>query len=152
MVKLLVIYPIGDVVEHTFPSFSMDPKADALDADVCAEVVEDGVPEEFKFVDKFYDEDKDLSYFVYGNLEGEAGTENKYEFPPPLDTTLFFGSVVIVGFSEQDESFVSISSPAWDDLCIDLVQGFANTAEDDSEEEESDVEEPEDEEEDEEEY
>ena len=27
---------------------------------------------------------------MYGKLDGKANTENKYDFPPPVDTKLFF--------------------------------------------------------------
>lgn len=27
---------------------------------------------------------------LYGKTEGKANTENKYDFPPPVDNTLFF--------------------------------------------------------------
>ncbi len=29
---------------------------------------------------------------MYGKLDGKANMENKYDFPPPVDTKLFFGS------------------------------------------------------------
>jgi hypothetical protein len=32
---------------------------------------------------------------VYAKTNGTAGTENKYDFPPPIDTVLFFGDVII---------------------------------------------------------
>jgi len=35
---------------------------------------------------------KEKSYIisVYGKTNGRANSENKYEFPPPIDNTLFF--------------------------------------------------------------
>ena len=35
---------------------------------------------------------------VYGKISGKAGQENKYEFPPPIDTLLFFGGCVLTNF------------------------------------------------------
>ena len=32
---------------------------------------------------------------VYARTSGNAGTENKYDFPPPIDTVLYFGDVII---------------------------------------------------------
>jgi len=32
---------------------------------------------------------------LYGRTTGTAGTENKYDFPPPMDTILFLGDVII---------------------------------------------------------
>ena len=33
---------------------------------------------------------------VYGKKEGRANQENKYEFPPPIDNVLFFGSCILI--------------------------------------------------------
>jgi len=33
---------------------------------------------------------------VYGKKNGKANTENKYDFPPPLDNTLIFGNCIIL--------------------------------------------------------
>ena len=40
----------------------------------------------------------DLTYIVslYGKDTGKAMSENKYDFPPPCDTTLLFGNCVLV--------------------------------------------------------
>lgn len=32
---------------------------------------------------------------LYGRTTGIAGTENKYDFPPPMDNVLFFGDVIL---------------------------------------------------------
>jgi len=34
---------------------------------------------------------------LFGKKEGKANTENKYDFPPPVDKELFFGSCALVG-------------------------------------------------------
>jgi hypothetical protein len=41
---------------------------------------------------------KDTSFTVsvYGKTTGRANQENKYEFPPPIDNTLFFGNCLLV--------------------------------------------------------
>ncbi len=40
---------------------------------------------------------KEYKVRVYGKTNGRANTENKYDFPPPIDNVLFFGSCAIVG-------------------------------------------------------
>jgi hypothetical protein len=35
-------------------------------------------------------------YELYGKRIGKAGTENTYEFPPPVDAELFFGTLCII--------------------------------------------------------
>ena len=39
---------------------------------------------------------------VYGKTEGRAGSENKSELPPPVDSTLFFGNIAIVAYMGAD--------------------------------------------------
>mgnify|MGYP001326724808 CR=1 FL=1 len=53
-------------------------------------------------------------YQVYGKKNGRANTENKYDFPPPIDTLLLFGTVCIL--KKQDEDFVSLTKEEWDKI------------------------------------
>ena len=39
---------------------------------------------------------------VYGKTDGKANMENKYDFPPPIDNTLFFGSCIIICYVVKD--------------------------------------------------
>ena len=43
---------------------------------------------------------------VYAKTDGRANTENKYDFPPPVDNTLFFGTCAVI--SEIKDSQTSI--------------------------------------------
>jgi len=79
---------------------------------------------------------KSFSVSIYGKLNGRAGQENKYEFPPPIDTTLFFGSCVIV--NKKDGEPVSISKEEWNAVYQHLYGGFEDIGDEDSEEEETD--------------
>jgi len=36
---------------------------------------------------------------LYAKKRGKAGTENKYEFPPPVDSALYFGDCLLVNTS-----------------------------------------------------
>ena len=36
---------------------------------------------------------------LFAKTEGKANTENKYDFPPPVDTKLFFGACALVFYS-----------------------------------------------------
>lgn len=40
--------------------------------------------------------DGDVVISLYGYSDGEAGDENKHELPPPVDSKLFFGDLVLV--------------------------------------------------------
>ena len=82
---------------------------------------------------------------LFAKTEGKANTENKYDFPPPVDTTLFFGNCVLVSSVKKDDgSFgvVSLSVEQWDKMYEKLFGGFedlaATCAEDEAEEDELD--------------
>lgn len=79
-----------------------------------------------------------LSISVYGKTNGRAGQENKYEMPPPIDNTLFFGSLVLVCM-DKDDNVVSIESKKWEKIYEALYGGFEDigSSEDD---EDSDLE------------
>ena len=78
---------------------------------------------------------------VYGKTEGRANHENKYDFPPPIDTTLFFGSCAVVALVKNTEdSFVytNLTLEMWAKFYDKLFGGFedlAATAKEDEEEE-----------------
>ena len=75
---------------------------------------------------------------VYAKSKGRAGQENKYDFPPPIDTTLFFGNAVIVRWSSPEKTTpMSLTTEQWDIVYEELFGGFENlddTAEADEEE------------------
>jgi hypothetical protein len=79
---------------------------------------------------------KTFSISLYGKLNGRAGQENKYEFPPPIDNTLFFGSCVIVNKENGQPS--NISKEEWNSVYEHLYGGFEDIGDEDSEEEETD--------------
>ena len=39
---------------------------------------------------------------LYGKEEGKANMENKYDFPPPVDKKLYFGSCALVGLTKDE--------------------------------------------------
>ena len=56
---------------------------------------------------------------VYAKLEGRSNNENKYDFPPPIDKLLFYGSCAIVAKKKTDEGivdFVDLSVEMWEKL------------------------------------
>jgi hypothetical protein len=70
---------------------------------------------------------------LYGKLAGKAGKENKYEFPPPIDTELYFGKCAIVN-KDGD-----ISVAEWGRIYEKLYGGFDDIDEEDSDEDEEDL-------------
>lgn len=66
----------------------------------------------------------DISVTVYGKTAGKAGQENKYEFPPPIDSVLFFGGCVLVAKSETDDSIIDLRVSSWNKIYEILMGGF----------------------------
>lgn len=79
---------------------------------------------------------KSYNIFVYGKTNGRANSENKYEFPPPIDNTLFFGNCVVV--NKSNNTPVSITCDEWDEIYEYLYGGFEDLGDEDSEEDEDD--------------
>jgi len=80
--------------------------------------------------------DKSYCVSVYGKITGKANQENKYDFPPPIDNTLFFGNCIIV--NKKNEKPVSITSDEWDSVYDYLFGGFEELGDEDSEDEDED--------------
>jgi len=76
---------------------------------------------------------------MYGKLNGKANMENKYDFPPPIDNNLYFGSCALVGMIKDNTNFnINLSVDLWDKIYEKLFGGFENlavTCNDDDEEE-----------------
>ena len=73
---------------------------------------------------------KKYSVSLYGKTNGRAGQENKYELPPPMDNTLFFGSCVLV--NKIDGKVESISKSEWNTVYDFLYGGFEDIGDEDS--------------------
>ena len=80
---------------------------------------------------------------VFAKTEGRPNSENKYDFPPPIDTKLFFGNCAIVAKIRNDDgtiSFTNLSLEMWERMYEKLFGGFedltSTAAEDENEEDE----------------
>ena len=65
-----------------------------------------------------------ITVSVYGKKAGKAGQENKYEFPPPIDSVLFFGGCVLVAESEVEGSICDLRISSWNKIYDTLMGGF----------------------------
>lgn len=78
---------------------------------------------------------------VFAKDNGKANSENKYDFPPPIDTKLFYGSCAIIGQikNENDtKSYVNLNIAFWNKIYEKLFGGFedlTSSAKEDEEEE-----------------
>lgn len=78
---------------------------------------------------------------VFAKTDGRPNSENKYDFPPPIDTKLFFGSCAILAYLKKDDgtkSYTDLTLQLWNKIYEKLFGGFedlAATAKEDEEEE-----------------
>jgi hypothetical protein len=78
---------------------------------------------------------------VFAKADGRANSENKYDFPPPIDTKLFYGSCAIIAQVKKDDGskcYVNLTLQTWNKIYEKLFGGFedlAATAKEDEEEE-----------------
>lgn len=64
---------------------------------------------------------------VYAKTDGKANCENKYDFPPPIDSTLFFGNCIIVA-TDYENNLVDLSLQLWNSIYEKLFGGFEDLA------------------------
>jgi hypothetical protein len=79
---------------------------------------------------------------LFGKTNGKAGTENKYEFPPPVDKVLYFGTCALVCKDAETSAYMSLSIDLWKKIYNKLMGGFYDIDDDDEEmiyEDEDDV-------------
>jgi len=78
---------------------------------------------------------------LYAKMDGRANSENKYDFPPPVDTKLFYGSCALVGQIKNADGtkvFTNLTLGIWNKIYEKLFGGFEDlvaTAKEDEEEE-----------------
>ncbi len=80
---------------------------------------------------------------LFAKIEGRPNSENKYDFPPPIDTKLFYGSCAIVGKlkptnGSNEHNYENLTIPIWTKIYEKLFGGFEDldaTAKEDEEEE-----------------
>lgn len=77
----------------------------------------------------------DTKYTVelWAKDNGKANTENKYDFPPPVDTELYFGTCCLIRLDEE-ENIINLTVDEWNKIYEALFGGFEDI---DSEEEPS---------------
>ena len=61
---------------------------------------------------------------LYGKKNGRANSENKYELPRPIDAELYFGNLLLIGFDQESNEYIDITSEKWNIIYEDLMGGF----------------------------
>jgi hypothetical protein len=76
---------------------------------------------------------------LFAKNEGKANTENKYDLPPPVDNTLFFGNMLLMR-KDEDNQWSDLSTEEWEKIYEKLFGGFEDlnqtAVEDEGEEDE----------------
>lgn len=72
---------------------------------------------------------------LWGKENGRAGSENKYDFPPPVDKVLLFGNCALIRTDDSD-NLMDLKKPNWKKIYEKLFGGFDDL--DDNEEESED--------------
>lgn len=85
-------------------------------------------------------DNKQNTISVYGKTNGKAGQENKYDFPPPIDSVLFFGGCVLIKMG-NDSMIQDLRITDWNIIYDKLMGGFDDLDgnEEEEEEEEEDI-------------
>jgi len=72
------------------------------------------------------------SISLYARDNGKATTENKYDFPPPVDNILYFGCIALVAYniesSDKGNVMVDLTVEEWGKFYEELFGGFENLA------------------------
>ena len=79
----------------------------------------------------------DQNISLYAKTTGRAGQENKYDFPPPVDTKLFFGTCILVG-KNSDGTPVDLCEDDWEEIYEFLFGGFEDIGSEDSDDDDED--------------
>jgi hypothetical protein len=80
--------------------------------------------------------DTEYKLEIYGKITGRANTENKYEFPPPIDNVLFFGSCAAVLY--VNDKMTDMGTQEFKDIMDHLYGGYSDIGDSDEDEDEDD--------------
>ena len=75
-------------------------------------------------------DNKKYEIALYGKDNGRAGKENKYEMPTPIDSSLYFGTCVLINKDGE------LTLPEWEKIYEYLYGGFEDIGSEDSEDSE----------------
>ena len=78
-------------------------------------------------------EEETFNIELWAKNNARANTENKYDFPPPIDNELYFGTCALLRV-DDDENIIDLTTEVWEKVYEFLFGGFEDL---DSEEEPS---------------
>ena len=68
---------------------------------------------------------------IYGWADGPSGKENKHEIPPPYDTNLYFGDLLVV--YSNGNNLINFTKNDYNKFFEDMYGGFEDIGDTDSE-------------------
>jgi len=85
--------------------------------------------------------DSPITVELWARSDGQANKENKYDFPPPVDSDLFFGNCALL-LRDSNMKIIDLTIDKWNKIYEHLFGGFETLADnaDDDEEEEDELE------------
>ena len=75
---------------------------------------------------------------LYAKNSGRANNENKYDFPPPIDKELYFGSCILFA-QDLENKYIDLKKSEWEKIYEKLFGGFENLDNFNDEEEEDEL-------------
>lgn len=63
---------------------------------------------------------------IWSRNDGKANTENKYDFPPPIDKDLYFGNCAILQIDIKTKKYKNLTKDIWDKVYEKLFGNFEN--------------------------
>ena len=136
-VKIIIVTKSGALNEEIVKNISSDEECIQKTYKKCC----------FKKVDNFIlqceftrPDIKTTQIKVFGKKTGRAMCENTYEFPPPLDKTLLFGSCCLIAYNKLTNKYEDLSKIEWINIYEKLFGGFEDLMNTDDEESEDELE------------
>ena len=85
--------------------------------------------------------DGPITVELWARSDGKANQENKYDFPPPVDSDLFFGNCALL-LRDSNMKIIDLTIDKWNKIYEHLFGGFETLADnaDEDEEEEDELE------------
>lgn len=138
-VKIIIIEKNGNVKEMEIKNFKEDELFKKCGFKKCEDFLKHHEWNNIKIDGNKY------SILMYGKTDGRANSENKYDFPPPIDNKLFFGNCALVAKIKKEKenyNYTNLTLNLWNKIYEKLFGGFedltTNAVNDEEEEDELD--------------
>jgi len=130
MTNILIIEKSGSIKELNIKSYNKDELYKKAGFKVT-----DGFSVQTKWSVEIDSEKHNI--LLYAKTKGRAGQENKYDFPPPVDNTLYFGNCILVNTNQDnvsEDNVKDLTESLWEKIYEKLFGGFEDIGSEDSDE------------------